>query len=317
MMIDTDYRALARAGQDGLPLNLSGAVVAIGNFDGVHRGHAALLAHARTVANGLGAPFVVLTFDPHPRRHFMPDDPPFMVSDNVMRAENLAAAGADAAVQLRFDAILAGVSAAEFIDTILVHAFAARHVVVGSNFLFGHKRSGTVDTLRAANRFGVTGFDLLTENGVRLSSNGVRDALRAGRMAAAETILGRPWVLRGTVLRGAARGRTIGFPTANMALGEFVRPAFGVYAGHVLLEGADAAPRPAVMNIGTRPTVDGTHALLEVHLFDFAGDLYDKTLRVMPRHMLRPERKFAGLDELRAQIARDAADARQILASMA
>jgi riboflavin kinase/FMN adenylyltransferase len=316
MIIDTDYRALARAGQDGLPLSLSGAVVAIGNFDGVHRGHAALLAHARDVANGLGAPLVALTFDPHPRRHFMPDAPPFMLSDNVMRAENLRTAGADAVVTLRFDAILAHVTAGEFIDTILTRAFAARHVIVGENFLFGYKRGGGVDTLRAANRFGVTGFALVVEDGVRLSSNVARDAVRLGRMAAAEQVLGRPWALRGTVLRGAARGRTIGFPTANIGLGAFIRPAFGVYAGHVAVEGGDATPRPAVMNIGTRPTVDGTHALLEVHLFDFEGDLYDKTLRVQPRHMLRPERKFAGLDELRAQIARDAVDARQILAQM-
>jgi riboflavin kinase/FMN adenylyltransferase len=317
MLIETDYRALAHAGKDGLPLNLCGAVVVIGNFDGVHRGHQALLAEGKALGAPLDAKLVVLTFAPHPRRFFKPDQPPFRLSDNVLRAEALMQAGADGIVVLKFDAILAQVPAKDFVETILLRALQAKHVVVGNNFVFGHKRGGDTELLQKMGRelgFGVTALPVIAEEGARLSSQSVRDAIQKGRMAAAENILGRPWEIRGTVIRGDQRGRTIGFPTANMSLGEFQHPAYGVYAVQVTVEGGGTYK--GVANIGIKPSF-GLHApLLEAHLFDFNGDLYGKTLRVALREFLRPEEKFGGLDALKEQIALDAARAREILARL-
>lgn len=314
MMIDTDYRALLSAGQDGLPLNLPGAVVAIGNFDGVHLGHQALLKAACDEAKRRHSHMVVMTFTPHPRLHFNPDGPPFLLMDNTQKFEKLYELGATAILHMKFDALLASLTPVEFVRRILKEVMDTRHVFVGNNFTFGTKRSGNLETLTklgAECGIAVTGLaqsmDITRQ---RYSSERVRDALRKGRISQAEDILGRPWEVRGEVVRGQRRGRIIGFPTANIALDRYVHPKFGVYTAEVTIEGHGDTRYPAIVNIGQKPTM-GLHApLVEAHLFDFNADLYGKFLRVAPIHFLRPEMVFMDVEGLKMQIANDVKAAR-------
>lgn len=314
--IQTDYRALAHAGQEGLPLRLGGGVVAIGNFDGVHRGHQALLACERKVADTHHEPLVALTFSPHPRRFFQPELPPFLLSDSVLRRDYLLQAGADTVVDMTFDSVLARTEAIDFVTHILVGALHVRHIVVGENFTFGAGRRGNVDLLRQMGQlhgFEVTGMTLAADlSGQRVSSERVREALRHGHMATAEDLLGRPWQTRGEVIRGDQRGREWGFPTANMLLHEFLPPAFGIYAARVQVEGS-AAWHKAVMSFGKRPNFLVPQPLLEAHILDFEGDLYGRMLRVEWRDYLRPEKRFASEALLRAAIAEDVQRARELL----
>lgn len=316
MLIETDYSALATAGQDGLPLKVGGGVVAIGNFDGVHRGHQELLAEGRALADVLGEHLIALTFDPHPRRHFQPQQPPFLISDKVLKIEHLAAAGADTIVQMRFDALLASVTAEDFIRNILLNALQAKHVIVGNNFVFGAGRGGNVEMLQKWGRekgFAVTAMPQVTDlGGKRISSQIVRDAIKNGHMATAEELLNRPWIVRGVVERGDQRGRTIGFPTANIALHEYMVPKYGIYAASVQIEG-ETLWRDAVLNIGIRPMFELQYPLLEVYLLDFNGDLYGKTLRVAFYDFIRAEAKFNGLEALKTQIGEDVKSAKEIL----
>src|SRR5216684_3443510 len=281
------------------PAAWKGGAVALGNFDGVHRGHQALLAHTGERARALGAPLVTFTFEPHPRRFFVPE------------------AGVQAVLAQRFDAAFAALSADAFIDDVLLAGLGARHVVCGYDFTFGTRRSGNVEMLREQGRrkgFGVTVLDPVMHEGEIYSSTRIRETLRHGWAREAGELLGHTWEIEGAVELGDQRGRTIGFPTANVALGEHLRPRFGVYAVRAMVDGQNGSEwRDAVANLGRRPTFGKLQENFEVHLFDFVGDLYGKTLRVALVDFIRPEMKFAGLDQLKAQIAADGQAARAIL----
>jgi riboflavin kinase/FMN adenylyltransferase len=298
-----DWRAIPEAAR--------GATLALGNFDGVHRGHHAVLraAHAARPELTLGA----LTFEPHPREHFRPDDPPFRLTLAAGKAAALRAAGAGLVVALPFDAALAAMPAEDFVTEVLHRGLGARHLACGADFAFGHRRGGDVAFLaRHAERLGMglTVVPPVAGEGGPISSTGIRRALQDGYPERAAVALGRPWAIRGPVSHGDKRGRTIGFPTANVPLGRHLEPARGVYAVEVAL--ADGRVVPGVANIGLRPTVGGSESRVEAHLFDFAGDLYGQEVEVRLHHFLRPEQKFAGLPALVAQIGADAAEARRL-----
>jgi riboflavin kinase/FMN adenylyltransferase len=296
-----------------VPPEWKGGVVALGNFDGVHRGHQALLARARAQAASLGAPVVAFTFEPHPRGFFVPDTGPFRLTLLPAKTRLLAGHGVQAVLAQRFDESFAALPAASFIEDVLRKGLGARHVVCGYDFTFGARRSGNVEMLRAegkAHGFGVTVLDPVTHEGEIYSSTRIREALRHGWARDAAGLLGHGWEIEGTVELGDQRGRTIGFPTANVALGEHLRPRFGVYAVRALVDGTW---RNGVANLGKRPTFGKLQENFEVHLFDFTGDLYGKILRVALIDFIRAEMKFSGLDQLKAQIAADGERARAIL----
>jgi riboflavin kinase / FMN adenylyltransferase len=303
----------------GLPPDARGAAVAIGNFDGVHLGHQAVIEAAVQKARVLDVPAAVLTFEPHPRMLFKPDSEPFRLTPLRPKAHAIEGLGVDIMVVLAFDHALSQKSAEDFVDDVLMIGMAATHVVVGADFVFGHDRLGTVDRLiemggRA--RFAVTALSPVAgPDGTIYSSTAVRQALKAGEPRRAAALLGRAWEIEGRVEHGDERGRQLGFPTANISLGDYLRPAFGVYAVEAGIDlGAATAWHPGVANLGRRPTVAGQIERLEVHLFNFDADLYGRHLRVRLIEFLRPEKKFDGLDALRAQIAQDSARAREILA---
>jgi len=296
------------------PAEWAGGVIALGNFDGVHRGHQVLVARAQQEARALDAPLVALTFEPHPRRYFVPDTGPFRLTLLPAKARLLEECGVQAVLAQRFDPAFAAITAQAFIDNVLLQGLGARHVVCGYDFTFGARRGGNVERLRemAAERaFGVTVLDPVTHEGEIYSSTRIREALRAGWASEASDLLGHHWEIEGVVEQGDRRGRTIGFPTANVALGEHLRPRFGVYAVRALVGGQW---RDGVANLGRRPTVGKLQENFEVHLFDFAGDLYGQVLRVQLIDFIRPEMKFSGLDALKAQIAADGEAARRLLA---
>jgi riboflavin kinase/FMN adenylyltransferase len=298
----------------GIPAPWKGGAVALGNFDGVHRGHQALIALTVERAQALDAPVLALTFEPHPRRFFVPDTGPFRLTLPPAKVRLLEEQGVQAVLAQRFDRAFAGLSADAFVHEVLLKGLVARHVVCGYDFTFGARRGGNVEKLRKFGRergFGVTILDPVMREGEIYSSTSIREALRAGWASEAAELLGRPWEIEGVVEQGDKRGRTIGFPTANVALGEHLRPRFGVYAVRALVDGTW---RDGVANLGRRPTVGKLQENFEVHLFDFSGDLYGKTLRVALIDFIRPEMKFAGLDQLKAQIAADAQAARSVLA---
>ena len=297
------------------PSDWKGGVVALGNFDGVHRGHQSLIDHARDKAKALGAPLLALTFEPHPRRFFVPDTAPFRLTLPPAKIRLLAAQGVQAVLAQRFDTAFAALSANAFIDDVLLAGLGARHVVCGYDFTFGVRRTGNVEQLREdgkAKGLGVSVLDPVMREGEIYSSTRIREALRAGWASEAAELLGRDWEIEGVVELGDQRGRTIGFPTANVGLGEHLRPRFGVYAVRALVAGEW---RDAVANLGRRPTFGKLQENFEVHVFDFSGDLYGQTLRVALVDFIRPEMKFAGLDQLKAQIAADGQAARVILAT--
>ncbi|HEV2677213.1 MAG TPA: bifunctional riboflavin kinase/FAD synthetase [Aliidongia sp.] len=300
-----------------LPADATGAVLALGNFDGVHRGHQTVIAAAGAIARSLGAPHGVLTFEPHPRQVFRPDDAPFRLTPLRVKAREIEALGADLLFSLHFDKEFAQRTAENFVEEILAGALAVRHVVVGYDFVFGRGRAGTVAFLKdmgARHGFGVDVVAAVAEDGAEvISSTRIREHLVAGRPTDAARLLGRAWEIDGRVEHGDARGRTIGFPTANVMLADYLRPAAGVYAVRVGIE-RDAAAEwiDGVANIGMRPTVGGTDLRLEAHLLDFSGDLYGSQIRVALIDFIRPERKFASFDELKQQIAADALEARAL-----
>jgi riboflavin kinase/FMN adenylyltransferase len=296
-----------------LDADARGAVVALGNFDGVHRGHVHLLRAAHGARPD--ATLAVLSFEPHPRALFRPDDPPFRLTLPAEREAALAAQGVRLLYELPFDEAFSLMTAEQFVVDVLQAGIGARHLVCGPDFAFGHRRGGNVGFLaeRAeALGIGLTVVPPLTDEAGRISSSRIRRALQEGYPEHAAQLLGRPWAIRGVVAHGDARGRTIGFPTANIALGQHLEPTRGVYA--VLVSLADGRICKGVANLGRRPTVNaGPESRLEVHLFDFAEDLYGAELSVALTAFLRSERRFSGIDELRAQIAVDAAAARHIL----
>ena len=293
-----------------------GAIAAVGNFDGVHLGHKAVIGQAQHAAHLAGAPAAVLTFEPHPRMLFQPDAPAFRLTTAAARAEAIAALGTNILFELGFDAAFSQVSAEDFITGILHRGLGLRHVVIGHDFFFGHRRRGTPEMLQQYGirlGFGVSIIDPVTESdGAVYSSSRVRQCLTEGDPRGAAALLGRPWEVMATVIRGDQRGRTIGFPTANLQLEDIMHPAHGVYAVRARDEESDLW-WSGVANFGRRPTVNDRGPLLEVNLFDVSPDLYGRKLRVQFIDFIRPEMKFSGLDELKAQIACDADAARQTL----
>jgi riboflavin kinase/FMN adenylyltransferase len=299
---------------------LRGGAIAIGNFDGVHGGHRALIDAARSAADNTGVVAGVLTFEPHPRQFFAKDAPPFRLSNFRAKAAWLGDTGIDLLAVASFGNRLAMMSASDFVSEILVRRLGVSHVVVGYDFAFGHKRSGNVAFLQQAaaeHGFGLTIVDPVREGEEVVSSTRVRDALWQGNPRRAADLLGHPWEIHGRVRKGDQRGRTIGFPTANIALGGYIEPQFGVYAVQIgWPEGEGIVWRNGVANLGRRPTFNKNDVLLEVNVFDFQGDIYGKRAQVRFIEFLRSEQKFDGLDALKAQIAADADKARKVLAEV-
>lgn len=292
-----------------------GGVIALGNFDGVHLGHQSVLRFARAQAETRKAPFAVAVFEPHPRQHFAPQAPPFRLQSSGQRLRALATHHADGVFELCFDARFAAQSSEDFAQAVLHERFGALMVIVGPDFRFGAGRKGDVAALQALGKelgFAVQSAPVLADSGEKISSSRIRAALAQGFVQQATQWLGRPWSIEGDVQQGAQRGRLLGFPTANIGLGAYQRPALGVYAVRVSVDGGAALP--GVANIGVKPTLGGEHApLLEAHLFDFSMDIYNAPIEVELIEYLRPERRFDSLDALTAQIAADADHARKIL----
>jgi riboflavin kinase/FMN adenylyltransferase len=291
-----------------------GCVVTIGNYDGVHRGHQHIIASLRERASALGVPAVVVTFEPTPREYFEGAEAPSRLTRLREKLAALASCGVDRTVVLRFDDRMCGMAATDFVDRLLIRGLGVRHVVVGHDFHFARRREGAVETLRAAGAdhgFTVTEVGQFLVDGERVSSSLVREALNRGDLDRATRLLGRPYRMAGRVRLGKKLGRQLGFPTANLALHRKVVPLWGIFA--VRASGAGLVNHPAVASLGTRPTVDGTDPLLEVHLFDWDGSLYGRYLDVDFVERLRDEQKFESLDALVAQMHRDAAAARRVL----
>jgi riboflavin kinase/FMN adenylyltransferase len=307
-----------------LPADVRGGVVALGNFDGVHLGHQAVIGQAQALAKQLGVPCGVMTFEPHPRSLFKPDRPNFRLTPFRIKARMIEELGLDFLIMQHFDLAFASHTAEQFVDQVLVAGLGVRHVVVGYDYEFGKGRSGDGKLLRqmAEQRgFGVTLVEPVgSEGGPVYSSTAIRHALTEGKPDEAARILGRWWEIEGRVEHGDARGRTIGFPTANIDLADYLYPADGVYAVFVRSDASPDKPgphlwRPGVANFGSRPTFGKEGRLLEVHLFDYSGDLYGRHLRVALVERLREERKFDGLDSLKRQIIEDSQNARRLLAA--
>ncbi|MDF1601130.1 bifunctional riboflavin kinase/FAD synthetase [Mesorhizobium sp. YIM 152430] len=303
-------------GSDALPERLRGAVVAIGNFDGVHRGHRAVLDRALEEARRLGAPALVLTFDPHPRTLFRPDIPLFRLTSSAMKARLLDACGFDGMVEQTFDLDFAGLTAEEFVATILVERLGIAHAVTGFDFHFGKARSGGPAFLMEAggrHGFGVTLVDAFRDEGAEIvSSSRIRDLLAEGEVAEAAGQLGYRFAVEAEIVGGEKLGRTLRYPTANMMLSPDTHLAHGIYA--VRMRRAGGSLHDGVASFGRRPTVTEDGApLLETFLFDFSGDLYGETCRVGFFARLRGEEKFDGLDALTRQMKRDEAEARAVM----
>lgn len=305
---------------ENLPADVAGAVIAIGNFDGVHRGHQAVIGAAKDIANALSAPLGALTFEPHPRSVFSPDAAPFRLSTLRTRSHHMEALSVDSLFVLHFDMDFAAISAEDFVADILVGGLKARHVVVGENFVFGHRRQGNVQVLKELaehHGFGVDCVAPVRDGGDMVSSGGIRDLVRAGDVKSAAHALGRFWEIEARVEHGDARGRDLGFATANLRLAEHLNPAFGIYAVRAGIDaGRVTVWHDGVASFGLRPTFGGTEPLFEVHLFDFDADIYGRHLRVQLVGYLRGEEKFDDAAALVAQMEKDAAAARLILAEV-
>lgn len=304
-------------GWKDLPPEDRGAAVAMGSFDGVHKGHQQVIELAAHAAGDLDAPLGVITFDPHPRVYFRPDEPAFRLMKTDQQARALEKLNVDILYVLPLDAELAGMTDREFATQVLHQGLGARHVAVGFDNSFGKGRTGTPDTMRQYGDelgFGVSVADPVGHGGEKFSSTQVRDALRDGRPEVAADILGRPFAIEGTVQRGRQLGRKLGFPTANVDLADYVTPRFGVYATRTRL--SDGRQFDGVANIGMNPTVQGlTRPLLEVWMFDFDEDIYDRIIETDLVAFLRPEEKFDGLEAMTVQVMRDADEARRVLGS--
>lgn len=300
-----------------LPASRRGAAAALGAFDGVHRGHQAVIASARAAADRLGAPLAVVSFEPHPRRWFQPDAAPFRLMTPGQMARALEPLGVDRLYLLPFDADMAAMSEEAFAVEVLAGGLGLTHASVGFDFTYGKGRTGSPEGLARIGRrlgFSVAVTERVDDiDGLKLSSSAVREALNAGDMARAAAILGRPFAIEGEVVHGDKRGRTIGVPTANVRLGDYMRPAYGVYATRTRLP--DGRVIDGVANLGVRPMFEIAEPLLEVWLFDFAEDLYGQTLETELVALLRGELHFDSLDALKVQIDADAAAARTILAA--
>lgn len=298
-----------------VPENLRGGIVALGNFDGFHLGHQAVVGEAIRWARVEGRPAIVATFDPHPVRYFAPDAAPFRLTTLDQRQDLFESAGADAMLVIQFGADVAGMAATDWIEQALVGHLGATGVVTGDDFTFGKGRGGNPQVLAghgASLGLRAKAVSAVTLEGEVVSSSRIRDALKSGDCETATRLLTRPFAMRGTVQHGDKVGRTINFPTANLDIGAYLRPRYGIYAvtGHF----ADGTTLKGAANIGIRPMFDPPKELLEPHFFDFSGDLYGQEIEVAFHHFLRPEAKFDGLDALMAQMALDCDRARELLA---
>ncbi|HEX2814318.1 MAG TPA: bifunctional riboflavin kinase/FAD synthetase [Sphingopyxis sp.] len=304
-------------GHDRIPEALRDGVIALGNFDGFHLGHQAVVGRAVHHATDDARPCIVATFDPHPVRFFKPDVPPFRLTTLAQRQELFAAAGADAMLVLPFDATLAATTAEDFITELLLDRYGAAGVVTGADFVFGKGRGGNVVTLADhARRLGfftemVAPVDDAQEV---VSSSRIRDALRSGDCATATRLLTRPFTVRNVVQHGDKNGRLLGFPTANLDMGQYLRPRYGIYAVTGRLP--DGRMLKGAANLGIRPSFDPPKELLEPHFFDFAEDLYGQEIDVAFHAFIRPEAKFDSMDALMAQIAADCDAAKTLLAEL-
>ncbi len=292
-----------------------GAAAALGNFDGVHLGHAQVIGQARGAAARLGAPLAVITFDPHPRRVFRPSDPPFRLTTLNQQIRALGALGVERLHLLPFDFDMASMTDRQFAADVLSRGLGLRHVAVGFDISFGAGRTGSPQTMRTYGD--ELGFEVsvapafTSATGAKVSSSEVRAALRDGRPEAAAAVLGRPFAIEGVVRRGRQLGRTLGFPTANVALDDYVQPRLGIYATRTRM--SDGRVLPGVASLGTNPTVGEVAARLEVHLFDFDEDIYGEVIETDLIAYLRPEVKFDGLPALIEQMGQDCIQARAIL----
>lgn len=303
--------------RDPMPEPLRGAVIALGNFDGFHAGHQAVAGEAIRWAQIEGRPSIIATFDPHPVRHFRPDVPPFRLTTLEQRQELYLAAGATAMLVFHFDADLAGTSAEDFIRTILIERFGAHGVVTGGDFTFGKGAKGNVALLRSlGGELGLQSrvVEPVADGGEVVSSSRIRQALRDGDPQLAARLLTRPFAIRGIVEHGDKRGRTIGYPTANLAIDSYLRPKYGIYAvtGRILATGEVLQ---GAANIGIRPQFEPPKELLEPFFFEFSGDLYGQEIEVAFHHFLRGEAKFDSLDALIEQMDKDCAEARRLLSA--
>ena len=301
-----------------IPEHLRGAIVALGNFDGFHLGHQAVVGRAVQRGAHERRPVIVATFDPHPVRHFRPDALPFRLTSLHQRQQLFAAAGADAMLVFEFGPELAATSAEDFVVKLLAERIGAAGVVTGEDFTFGSSRGGNASVLRelgAAHGIAAETVGPVALDGVPVSSSRIREALKAGDPGTATRLLTRPFAIEGVVIHGDKRGRALGWPTANVELGPYQRPTYGIYAVRVRLD--DGSEHDGVTSLGVRPMFDPPKELLEAVLFDFDGDLYGRTIEVALVHYLRPEAKFDGLDALMAQMDADAAEARRLLAGAA
>ncbi|MEZ5774083.1 MAG: bifunctional riboflavin kinase/FAD synthetase [Hyphomicrobiaceae bacterium] len=301
----------------GVPDHLKGGAIAIGNFDGVHRGHQAVLERTRTIAKEIGGPAGVMLFSPHPRQFFRPADPHFTLTPLPERLRLLEALGLDLAVVLPFDERMAGLDAESFVTGILVEKLAVRHVVIGYDFHFGRGRTGSPDVMRALGArfgFGVTVSDPVGEAGEVFSSSRVRALIAAGDVRGAAEVLGHWWRVVGRVVGGAHRGTGMGFPTANLRMEPGYVLKHGIYAARVVVDGVRHG---AAAYLGTRPTFDNGAPVLEVFLFDFDGDLYGREIAVEMIAHLRDDRAFPDVEALMRQMEKDCDAARSILAAVA
>ena len=297
-----------------LPPEYRGAVIALGNFDGFHAGHQAVAKAALDWAKAQGRPGIIATFDPHPVRYFAPSAPPFRLTTLDQRQDLFAAAGADAMLVFQFGKALAETTAEQFVGDLLAARLGAFAVVTGEDFTFGKGRTGNVAVLAdlaAQNGMAARAIGPVAEHGEVVSSSRIRDALKAGDCAGAAELLTRPFAIRGTVQHGAKLGRSIGYPTANVELGSYLRPRYGIYAVTARLP--DGTVVPGAANLGIRPSFDPPLELLETFLFDWSGDLYGAEIEVSLHRHLRDEAKFDSLEELTAQMARDCDQARGLL----
>ncbi len=305
--------------RDLVPEPYRGAIIALGNFDGFHLGHQRVAGEAIAWARAEGRPAIIATFDPHPVRHFAPHVPPFRLTTLDQRAELFRSAGADAMLLFSFDAELAASPAETFVRDLLAARIGAAGVVTGEDFTFGQGRGGNVGLL---GEIGATcGIEAraigpVLDDGLAVSSSRIRDALKAGDPRAAARLLTRPFAIRGTVQHGDKRGRQIGYPTANLALGAYLRPRFGIYAVRARVLDTGETLQGAA-NLGVRPQFDPPIELLEPYFFDFSGDLYGREIEVALHAFLRPEAKFDDLGTLQAQMARDCEAAREALSARA
>ncbi len=305
---------------NGLPPDARGASVAMGNFDGVHRGHRAVIDIAQAEAGRIGAPLGVITFEPHPRQFFAPDAPPFRLMNAETRANRLGRLGIAELYELPFGARLAAMNPETFAREVLAEGLGLAHVVVGADFRFGKGRAGSAEDLRRLGgklSFGVTVAELLNEGGTEVSSTAIRTAISEGRPGDAARMLGHSYRIDGAVGGGERRGRQIGYPTANMSIEGLHPPKFGIYAVTVeVLTGPHRGSYLGAASVGVRPMFGENRPNLETYLFDFSGDLYGAHLSVALIEYLRPEAKFDSIEALVAQMDADCARAREILAAL-